>query len=422
VEPDISAAVIRIETDARHAGNENRKRYVNFALMKDYKKAHSYKLIRGCNLLLKIRKRKAFALAAAGVMSGIGLVMLLVTVPALAQTQLPSLDASAAAAPAAVPSEEPLGPPALGKGSEGIGLPGAAPPSSLAIGAEQIQLQAEIEAARLAAEEAKRAEEHNAKSFDRASSGLLPLSPEQIRAFMKKLEATQEAAQPPSEGPPKGEVKVSTLSLDPGVTPPLVSLAAGYVTTIDIIDATGAPWPILDVGIGGNFEVTPTQAGSHVVRVVPLTRVGHGSLSILLKDLTTPVIFRLSSGGPTYHMRYDARVPKLGPNAKTPLIQRGKAGLVAGDQVITMILENSPPQQAKRLKVAGLDARTRAWQLSDKVYVRTPLTMLSPAWNASASSPDGTTVYEIGNAPVLLMSDSGSMLRARLIREDDHDK
>ena len=31
-------------------------------------------------------------------------------------------------------------------------------------------------------------------------------------------------------------------------------------------------------------------------------------------------------------------------------------------------------------------------------------------------------VYEIGDAPVLLMSDSGAMVRARLLRDDDHDK
>ncbi len=305
-----------------------------------------------------------------------------------------------------------------GKTSDGISLQGLPPSDTVAIEAELMRQKAEEEAARAAAEEAKREQEHNAKSYKKASMGLLPLSPDQVRSFMHRLESTQDAAQPPFTGQPKGEVKVASLSLDPGGEPPVINLAAGFVTTIDIVDATGAPWPILDVGIGGNFEVTPTQAGSHVVRVVPLTRFGNGNLSILLKDLSTPIIFRLSAGGPTFHMRYDARVPKLGPNAKTPLIERGRVGPVAGDQIITMILENAPPKNARRLKVAGLDARTMAWQLDDKVFVRTPLSLLSPAWNASASSPDGMTVYEIGDAPVLLMSDNGAMVRARLMRDD----
>lgn len=301
----------------------------------------------------------------------------------------------------------------------GIDLPGV---SSTAVDQLSLQRQAEEAAARAAADEAKAEEDHNRKSYDRASSGLLPLSPDQVRTFMQRLEATQFAAQPPVAGTPKGEVKVVALSLDPGGEPPSVNLAAGYVTTISIVDQTGEPWPILDVGVGGNFEVTPTQAGSHVVRIVPLTRVGTGNLSILLKDLATPVIFRLSAGGPSFHMRFDARVPKLGPNARTPLIEHRHAGPVAGDATISMILENAPPKGAKRLKVGGVDSRTMAWQIEDKVYVRTPLTLLSPAWNASASSADGMTVYEIGDAPVLLMSDGGAMVRARLLRDDSHDR
>lgn len=305
--------------------------------------------------------------------------------------------------------------------SNGVELSGVPPVPSMSADAAQLAAAAEAAAAQ-AAEETKRREEHVQKSYDRASQGLMPLSPDQIRNFMRKLETTQEASQPPYTGQPKAEVKVNTLSLDPGAEPPQIDLAAGYITTINMVDITGEPWPILDVGVGGNFEVTPTQAGSHVVRIVPLTRLGTGNLSILLKGLSTPVIFRLSAGGPSVHMRYDARVPKIGPNGKAPLIDRGRTGPLAGDETIMMILENTPPKAAQRLKVAGLDTRTMAWQLDNKVFVRTPLTLLSPAWNASASSTDGMTVYEIGEAPVLLMSDSGAVVRARLSRDENHDK
>ena len=282
---------------------------------------------------------------------------------------------------------------------------------------EEMHAQAEAEAA---AAQAKREQEHNSKSFDRAETGLLPLQPDQIHQFMHRLEETQQAAQPPSSGPPKGQVKLTTLSLDPGVDPPQVNLAAGYVTTITMVDATGEPWPIMDVGVGGNFEVSPTQASTHVVRVMPLTRYGTGNLSLLLKDLPTPVIFRLAAGGATVDMRYDARIPKLGPGAKVPLINRPH--LEAGDEAIMLVLDNAPPTGAKRMKVSGVDQRTMAWMLDSHVYVRTPLTLLSPAWNASVSSADGMTVYEIGDAPVLLMSDNGAMVRARLLRDDDHDR
>ena len=308
--------------------------------------------------------------------------------------------------------------------AQGIDIPSPPPPSAFSTDAAQLAAQAEQVALRAQAQtdaaEQKRAMEHSIKSYEKAATGLMPLSPDQIRDFMRKLEQTQDAAQAPYAGDPKGVVRVATLSLDPGVEPPLVNVASGYVSTITMVDATGAPWPIMDVGVGGSFEVSPTQAGSHVVRVMPLTRVGSGVISVLLKDLPTPVIFRLSSGGPSVDLRYDARIAKLGPGANPPIIARPR--LEAGDETLTLILANAPPSSAKRIKVSGLDARTKAWSMGGKVYVRTPLSLLSPAWNASVASGDGTMVYEIGNAPVLLLSDNGALVRAHVSREEDHDK
>jgi len=352
----------------------------------------------------------------------VGMASIVASGSALAAEKPPTLVDSVRAAVTQPPSATTNGKGVAVPDSGGINLPGVPSLSQMDTDKINLQQQAEETAAR-AAEEARRMEqEHNLKSYKSASEGLLPLSPDQVRGFMRKLESTQDAAAPPSTGTPRGEVKVYGLSLDPGGEPPQINLAAGYVTTIDIIDQTGEPWPIMDVGVGGNFEVTPTQAGSHVVRVVPLTRIGTGNLSILLKDLSTPIIFRLASGGPTFHMRYDARVPQIGPMAKTPLIQYRRQGPLAGEAILSMFLENAPPPEAKRLTVGGVDSRTKAWQIGGKVYVRTPLSLLSPAWNASVSSSDGMTVYEVGSAPVLLLSDNGAMIRARLMRDDSHDK
>lgn len=308
--------------------------------------------------------------------------------------------------------------------ANGISIPAPPPPASLTNDAAQLAAQAEQAAIQAQAEaeatQLKQEEDHNRKSFKKAEMGLLPMSSDQVRGFMHRLEDTQEAAQPPSTGQPHGKVRITTLSLDPGTDPPLVNLAAGYVTTINMLDASGEPWPILDVGVGGNFEVSPTQAGSHVVRIMPLTRYGAGNLSVLLKDLPTPIIFRLSAATNNVDLRLDARIPKYGPNAKMPLVNRPR--LEAGDDVLMNILQNNPPAEAHRMKVSGIDARSSAWSVGDHVYVRTPLSLLSPSWNASVASADGTTVYDIGNAPVLLMSDNGAVVRAHLSQDSDHDR
>jgi intracellular multiplication protein IcmK len=237
---------------------------------------------------------------------------------------------------------------------------------------------------------------------------------------MGRYEKTQKASVPPAAGQPRGQVRIKTLSLEPGGDPPTVNVASGYVSTITILDATGQPWPIMDIGIGGNFEVSKTgagTAGTHVVRIMPLTRFGYGNLSVTLQDLSTPIIFKLAAGGTTVDYRFDARVPALGPNAKLSLIEHRQ--LEAGSAMIMTFLDNSPPPDAKRLRLSGADARTMAWMMNDRMFVRTPLTMLSPSWDASVSSADGTTVYELNQTPVLLMSDGGAMIRARVLAQKE---
>ncbi|MEJ0062306.1 MAG: DotH/IcmK family type IV secretion protein [Alphaproteobacteria bacterium] len=292
-------------------------------------------------------------------------------------------------------------------------------PSELMNAANEAAVRASAQAQ---ADEAKAAEAAQMKQqiFENIMAGMMPLTPDQIREFMRRLEVIQEASLPPAAGLPKGEIKTYTLSLDPGIEPPQIDLAVGYVSTLTFVDSTGMPWPIADMGIAGSYEIQTTDKGSHIARIVPMTRYGYGNLSVVLVGLSTPIIFRLSSGTASLHWRYDARVPKYGPNAKMPIINQ-TAVLSAGDERSMMFLDNSPPPGAKKMHVVGVDRRTTAWQYDNKVYVRTPLSLLSPAWDASVSSSDGMTVYQVGSAPVLLMSDAGVMVRARLAKEEDND-
>jgi len=250
------------------------------------------------------------------------------------------------------------------------------------------------------------------QSFENATRNTFPLSPDQIKEVMRKFEETQYAVVPPSYGQPKGEVAVTTVSLDPGAEPPEIMVAVGYVTTVTVLDASGQPWPIQDIGVGGNFDVPQPETNSHIIRIAPMTRFGYGNLSVRLKDLPTPVTFRVSAGNDIVHYRYDARIPRMGPNAKIALIQKVK--IVAGDDVIMSVLDNAIPSNASKLTVSGTDKRTAAYRIGERVFVRTPLTLLSPSWDASVSSADGTTVYEVGETPVLLLSDQGQMVRAKL--------
>lgn len=251
------------------------------------------------------------------------------------------------------------------------------------------------------------------EAFDAAVSGILPLKPDEIHRFLEEYDKTREAVQTPFYKRPKPKVDLMTISLDPGQVPPVIHMAVGYVTTINVVDITGSPWPIEDVGWAGEFEIAQPGPGSHIVRITPMEHYAFGNMSIRLVGLDTPVTVTLDTGRDNVQYRLDLRVPDYGPNAKPPTVEGGVSA-EAGSKTLTTILQGVPPGKAKKLKVSGVDGRTSAYVVGDKTYVRTPLTLLSPGWDSSVRSADGMNVYALGDAPVLLLSDSGRMVRAHV--------
>lgn len=258
-------------------------------------------------------------------------------------------------------------------------------------------------------------------AFDAALQGLLPLKPEEIRRLLEHFDRTQESVALPVYPPPKPKVAIETLSLDPGTPPTTVKVSYGYVTTLNILDATGEPWPIQDITWAGDFEVVQEGGGddaTHFIRITPQSEFAFGNMSIHMLTLKTPIIISLETSRDLVHYRFDAIIPEAGPLAKAPLIERNDA-LQAGDVNIASFLEGISPPGAERLNVSGVDGRTSAFRYNGMTYLRTPLTLLSPGWTSSASSADGMRVYALRDAPVVLLSEKGRVTRARLSSRED---
>ena len=327
---------------------------------------------------------------------------------ALAQTASPLANPYQAAPPAATDPAQPaagsplgLGGALPGAGTTSVGYAGGAPLSTAEM---QAQMEAQAEEQRQKLRE---------RAFDQALDALLPLKPEEIREVLGVFKESRKAAETPIVFPdPK--IHVQTVSLDPGEEPPIIKLMPGLVTTVTILDITGEPWPIQDISFAGAFEVTPPEAGGHVIRIVPRTAHGIGNISIRLIDLITPITFSLRNDLGEMYYRFDARIPKYGPMAKAPLIEHGGLSAVAGNETLMQVLDGVPPEEAESMVVTGADDRTRAWKIDDRIYVRTPLTLLSPTWDTSVRSADGTSVYTLASASILLLSDNGKMVRAGL--------
>ncbi len=256
------------------------------------------------------------------------------------------------------------------------------------------------------------------RALDQTQNGMFPLKPEEITQMLRLFNTTREVGETAERPIPTPEVKVATISLDPSVTPEVIQTSAGYVTSLTILDVSGQPWPVQDVSWAGSFEVVPPESKGHVIRITPMSAHGVGNMSIRLVGMKTPVTFSLMTGFDRVHYRFDARMPEYGPNATIPIIG---TSITAGDALLTSVLDGTPPKEARRLQVSGVDGRTSVWKVSGGVYVRTPFTLLSPGWKQSASSSDGMKVYSIGESPVLLLSDGGNMVRAAIGKEETVD-
>lgn len=260
------------------------------------------------------------------------------------------------------------------------------------------------------------------KAFDSALDKVLPLRPAEIREVLEKFDRTVESSNLPAHPYPRPESVVNNISLDPGTPPLTVRLAFGYVTTLSILDSSGSPWPIEDISWVGDFEIMEQSSKelTNLIRISPGSQFAHGNVSMRLLGLDVPVLFTFETGRDMVHYRYDAVVPKIGPQAKAQLIDTG-IQLTAGDVDMSTALSGVMPEDAERLAVSGVDGRTSAYMYNGLTYLRTPLTLLSPAWNGSVTSADGMRVYALDETPVVLLSDKGRMVRAHLTVQDQED-
>lgn len=265
-------------------------------------------------------------------------------------------------------------------------------------------------------------EEVRSQAFNAALEGLLPLRPEEIRILLERYDRTQESVKTPIYPSPKPLSVIETLSMDPGTAPTVIKTAPGHITTVNFIDLSGQPWPINNITWAGDFEVVENKQedgkGDNILRITASNEYARGNMSITMIGLSTPIVISLTTDRDEVHYRFDATVPERGPFADVPIIDRGVT-LSAGRADISGLLQGLVPSSADKMNVGGVDGRTSAYSYNGLTYIRTPLTLLSPAWSNSVTSADGMKVYEIQNTPVVLLSDKGKMVRAQITDREE---
>ena len=236
-----------------------------------------------------------------------------------------------------------------------------------------------------------------------------PLTPQDIGLIRRTLSETQKAIHGP---PPVGRAISVSVSLDPGAPFPEIHLVPGIATTITVVDATGAPWPIEDVIVGNQkgFPVKKLTTSNGVV-VEPKNNVGWTSLSLVLRGRGTPAVLKLVDSDSVSDTRVTARIEARGPNAAPPVFQEPKPVVTAR---ILSFLDGVPPPSAREMRVSGTKDM-EAWVDGNRLYVRTHLDVLAPAWSFTVSGPNGMRLYVFPPVSVITAAgDDGEMVTVEL--------
>lgn len=266
----------------------------------------------------------------------------------------------------------------------------------------------------------------NADAFNQAQADVLPMSPDQIKELRDRANATMNAIH--SGPPPKLMSPSISASFSPGSAIPSVRVSPGYVSSLQFIGSDGSHWPIVSavVGNGAWFSVQQPAAQNktapaNVLTIGALTNSASTTLSVLLKGAPSPVSVLLTTDPARCDASATIRMDRRSPDAAPPVL----LAPVDAPQTpahMNAILDGVPPQGAVSLRSSA--HAIQAWSLDPYLYVRTPLTVLSPAWISTISSPDGMRVYAFSanQAGVLLVSESGQVKQVTLSHPTDGDQ
>ncbi len=239
----------------------------------------------------------------------------------------------------------------------------------------------------------------------------LQLTPEQVER-LKQLRIDKERLKAtPYVSPPQPVTRTLAVSLDPGVTPPVLRLTQGQQSSIVFSDMSGNPWVIEKVSVncdffiidqcqqnGGTMSVQNAAPGgkatgprlTNVLTIEAATPAAYGNVTVTLLGPATPVIFVLTSAQKEVDMRVDAKIPGHNPDAKDDITF---SAVPSQDTAMMEFLDDVPPEGAQRLTVTGMDG-TEAWSYQRAMYVRARGDAQYPAYTNAARSTSGVTVYK----------------------------
>lgn len=254
----------------------------------------------------------------------------------------------------------------------------------------------------------------NQEAYRAVSEEASPLTPDQIRALRRMVDEAERAAAAPPRFVPKPVSTSVTALLTPGATPPVIRLSSNFVSSLLFLDQSGNPLNIIDVTTGGAgaFTITwskPPEKLTNKVDISPNSTYATGNVSVLVEGTNnTPISLTLVSGQREVDYRVDVRV-------KGRFVSGSQSASGVQDGVsptLMTLLDGVAPDGARPLVSSSGDVQ--AWHYRNRFYVRTGLTLLSPAYINTMRSADGTAVYEIPPISALVVLAGGITTQVNL--------
>ncbi len=242
----------------------------------------------------------------------------------------------------------------------------------------------------------------------------LQLTPDEIRALKAQAALSSQAMAIPPGPPPKPLTSSVAVKLTPGHQPPTLFLASGMVANATFLDATGSAWPIERWSVSNQSDhdtFAVTQLGINILSITSAKLFTIGNIAIKFKDLDTPITVTLAQGASrVVDYNKEFQLPGRGPLAKEERMTTTATPEIEPEMYD--FLDGIPPAGAQAKQLIG--AAGTVWLYQKAYYLKTASTLISPGWEKRADASDGTTVYKFAPIPILVLSDQGRELRARI--------
>lgn len=250
------------------------------------------------------------------------------------------------------------------------------------------------------------------KAFHDTLNAAMPLTSGQIAELREAINANRRAQEAPlSPAMPR----IETINARIGVgAPPSVSVQSGYVSTINVVDAYGRPWPIVRFSVGNPKAFNVSVAGNSAA-VSDLQPYAQSDLALYLRGESVPLMVALlpgvqgTSGGGIVDYAVRLRVNAAEPGLPTPA--GGVMGGANYTNALLSLVQGVAPAGARSLHVLGDPARVSAWTWESprgkRLLLRAPATVIAPAWIATMQGPAGIHAWVLPDVKVVTVSRHG---------------